>query len=65
MIKNYIMKNMKRSVQLALKTNSRKGRANDDLRSSVQSVVLLSSMSSTQQQVEDKENGFFYHLLFK
>ena len=58
MIKNYIMNNVKSSVKLALKTNSAKGRANDDLRSLAQSVVL-SSMKSTQEQLEDKENGVF------
>ena len=58
MIKNYIMKNLKRSVELALTTNSRKGQANDDIRSFVQSVVI-SSMKSTQQHVEDQENGVF------
>ena len=58
MIKSYIMKNVKISVKLTLKTNSRKGWANDDLRSFVQSVVI-SSMPSTQEQVEDKDNGVF------
>ena len=58
MIKNYIMDNMNRSVKLALKTNSIKGRANDDLRSFVQSVVI-SSIPSTEQQVQDKKNGVF------
>ena len=46
------------SVKQALKTNSTKGRANDDLRSFVQSVVI-SSMPSTWQQLEDKEQGVF------
>ena len=58
MIKNYVMKNMKTSVKLALKTNSSNARANKDLRSLVQSVVI-SSMKSTQEQLEDKENGIF------
>ena len=58
MIKNCIMKNVKTSVKLALKTNSTKGRANNDLRSLAQSVVLA-SMKSTQELVEDKENGVF------
>ena len=58
MIKNYIINNMKTTVKLALKTNSTKGQANDDLRSLVQSVII-SSMPSTEQQVQDKENGVF------
>ena len=49
---------MKLSAELTLKTNSRKGRANGDLRSFVQSIVI-SSMKSTRQHVEDKENGVF------
>ena len=36
------MKNMKTFVKLALKTNSRNARANKDLRSLVQSVVISS-----------------------
>ena len=52
------MKIMKTTVKLALKTNSSKGQANNDLRSFVQSVVI-SSIPSTEQQVEDKENGVF------
>ena len=58
MVKNYVVKNMKNSLIQAQKTNSLKGRSNDDLRAFVQSVVL-SSMPSTNQQVEEKENGLF------
>ena len=58
MIKNYVLKNTKRAVKQDLKTNAKKGQANDDLRSFVQSVVIP-TMPSTEQQVEDKRNGVF------
>ena len=58
MVKNYIVKNIKKALTLAQKTLHKFGRTNDDLRSFVQSVVL-STIPSTQQQVEDKENGSF------
>ena len=40
MIKNCIMKNVDRSVKRAMKTNSRKGRANDDPRDLLFSRLL-------------------------
>ena len=58
MIKNYIMNNKKRALSLAQKINNRKARTNDDLRSFVQSLVL-STLPSTQQSIEDKVNGVF------
>ena len=58
MIQNYVMKNIKRASLLAQKTLHKYGRTNDDLRSFVQSLVL-STLPSTQQQLEDKENGVF------
>jgi len=39
MIKNYFMNNLKRASSLAQKTNNKKARTNDDLRSFVQSLV--------------------------
>ena len=47
MIKNYILKNMKRALSLAQKINHQKGRTKDDLRSFVQSLVV-STIPSTQ-----------------
>ncbi len=58
MIKKYILKNMKGALSLAQKTVHKKGRTNDDLRSFVHSLVL-STIPSTQQQVEEKVNGSF------
>ena len=58
MVKNYIMKNMNRALTLAQKTNHKFGQANGDLRSFAQSLVL-STILSTQQQLEDKENDLF------
>ena len=52
--KNYILKNMKNALTLAQDTTKTKGRANDDRRSLVQSVVL-SAIPSTQQRLNAKE----------
>ena len=58
MTENYVMNNMKRALLFAQKTNNKKARTNDDLRSFVQSLVL-STLPFTQQHVEDKVNGVF------
>ena len=58
MIQNYVMKNIKRASSLAQKTLHKYKQTNDDLRSFVQSLVL-STLPSTQQQLEDKQNGVF------
>ena len=52
--KNYILNNMKNVLALAQDTTKTKGRANDDRRSLVQSVVL-SSIPSTEQRLNAKE----------
>ena len=58
-IKNYVMKNLKTALSLGQKTMYRYGLTNENLRSFVQSLVLLSTLPSTQQQLQDKENGLF------
>ena len=52
--KNYILNNMKKVVSLAQETTKRNARPNDDKRSLLQSVVL-SSIPSTQQTMDAKE----------
>ena len=52
--KNCILKNMKNVLTLAQQTTKTNGRASDDRRSLVQSVVLA-SLPSTQQRLDAKE----------
>ena len=64
MVKNYIVKNIKKALTLAQKTLHKFGRTNDDLRSFVQSVVLsqLYHLHSNRLKTERMVH-LFHHLL--